>query len=93
MGPSGIPSWILVQHPSRIGVLWNPTNQGVELKIIQEAAANIRLSLIPMEARSAQEIDKAFEGFGSESVQAVTIIGDGFLLSQCGSDARIRSQA
>jgi ABC-type uncharacterized transport system substrate-binding protein len=66
----------IVSNPSRIGVLGNPETPSFVpfLRNVREAARQSRLQLVTLEARNAQEVEKAFAAFGSQAVQAVLCI-------------------
>jgi putative ABC transport system substrate-binding protein len=68
----------MVSNPSRIGLLGNPeaTSFVPVLRNVREAARQARLQLVTLEARNAQEVEKAFAAFGSQAVQAVMVAGD-----------------
>jgi putative tryptophan/tyrosine transport system substrate-binding protein len=64
---------------SRVAVLWNPANpifQAIQLKETEDAgrALGVRLQLV--EARGADEIDRAFETVARERTRAVLILND-----------------
>jgi putative tryptophan/tyrosine transport system substrate-binding protein len=69
---------------SRIGLLQNPDSPSSAflLKGAQAAAQGARLSLTPVEARNAEDIETAFATFAKEGVQAVMVDADGFFLGQ-----------
>src|SRR5262245_14795365 len=68
----------IVSNPSRIGLLGNPETPGFVpfLRTVREAALQARLQLVTLEARNAQEVEKAFAAFGSQAVQAVLLVPD-----------------
>jgi putative ABC transport system substrate-binding protein len=68
----------LLSDPSRIGLLGNPEGPSFVpfLRSVREAAQQARLQLVTLEARNAQEIEKAFAAFGSQAVQAVLVFSD-----------------
>ena len=61
----------MVSNPSRIGVLGDPQTPTLVpfLSNVREAARQARLQLVTLEARNAQEVEKAFAAFGSQAVQ------------------------
>jgi putative ABC transport system substrate-binding protein len=71
-------------NASRVGVLGNPNNKNYPpmLKSVQDAAQKARLSLAPMEARSPQEIERAFNAFAKEHVAAIVVNGDAMFFGQ-----------
>jgi putative ABC transport system substrate-binding protein len=74
----------LVPALSRVAVLYNPEdhNKASEYKQMQEAARNLHLTLRAFEARSADEIDKAFAGIGDDHSQALVILADALMVIQ-----------
>jgi putative ABC transport system substrate-binding protein len=68
----------MLSNPSRIGVLGNPEGPTLVsfLRSAREAARQARLQLVTLEARNAQEVEKAFAAFGSQAVQAVLVAPD-----------------
>jgi putative ABC transport system substrate-binding protein len=68
----------MVSNPSRIGVLGNPETPAFVpfLRSVREAARQARLQLVTLEARNAQEVEKAFAAFGNQAVQAVLVAPD-----------------
>jgi putative ABC transport system substrate-binding protein len=68
----------IVSNPSRIGLLGNPETPSFVpvLRYVREAARQARLQLVTLEARNAQEVEKAFAAFGSQAVQAVLVAPD-----------------
>jgi putative ABC transport system substrate-binding protein len=65
----------IVSNPSRVGLLGNPEAPGsvLLLRYVREAARQMRLQLVTLEARNAQEVEKAFAAFDSQAVQAVLV--------------------
>ena len=74
----------VVPNASRVGLLGNPNNKNYPpmLKSVQDAAQKARLSLAPMEARSPQEIERAFNAFAKEHVAAIVVNGDAMFFGQ-----------
>ena len=64
----------------RIGLLGNPSNPNAVpvLRAVQAAARAAGLVVVPADARSLQEIDKAFGALTSQSVAAVIVLSDAF---------------
>ena len=52
------------------------------LKRAQDAAQKVGLSVVPMEARNAQEIEKAFAAFAEERIPAVVVASDAIFFGQ-----------
>jgi putative ABC transport system substrate-binding protein len=69
---------------SRLALLINPANsQNAFLKKpVQAAARQARLSLVPMEARNAQDLGNVFGLVRSERVDAIIVAADSFFFSQ-----------
>ncbi|MBT8360814.1 MAG: ABC transporter substrate-binding protein, partial [Deltaproteobacteria bacterium] len=63
---------------SQIGVLWNPKikSHQLSLKEIKNTAANMGLSIIPLDAQNQGDIDRAFETMSSEKPDALINFGD-----------------
>lgn len=67
-----------VPRASRVAVLLNPTN-GDHRIIADElptTAERLRLTLLPIEAQSADELDAAFERARRSRVDAIVVVGD-----------------
>ncbi len=74
----------MVPRLSRVAVLLNPDNLahiGV-LKNVQAAAQRTSLKILPVKARTPQEIENAFSLMTREHAGAVIVAGDGFLTQQ-----------
>jgi len=69
----------IVPNRSRIAVLGNPNVQGysILLRIAGEAARKAGITIVPMEARTAPEIESAFAALGQQSVQGVLVNNSG----------------
>jgi putative tryptophan/tyrosine transport system substrate-binding protein len=74
----------LVPKLSSVAVLYNPEdhNKASEYKQMQEVAHNLHLTLRAFEARSADEIDKAFAVIGDDHSQALVILADALMVIQ-----------
>jgi putative tryptophan/tyrosine transport system substrate-binding protein len=74
----------LVPGVSRVAVLYNPEdhNKVSELDQMQTAAQKMGLALRALEARSVDEIDKAFVAMGDDHTQAVVILSDALMVIQ-----------
>jgi putative ABC transport system substrate-binding protein len=66
---------------SRVAVLANPDNpsHSVLLKNIQTAAQQLGVKVLPMDARTPEEIERAFSTMRREFAEAVIILSDAFL--------------
>jgi putative tryptophan/tyrosine transport system substrate-binding protein len=74
----------VVPNASRIGFLGNPNSPSYSsvLKTAQSAAKRGGLSLLPIGARSPQEIEDAFVALARERVPAAMFVGDAVLYQQ-----------
>jgi putative tryptophan/tyrosine transport system substrate-binding protein len=69
---------------SRVAVLLNPGNQSnpLLLKSIQSAALKTSANILPLEARTAPEIENAFAAMTQGKAGAVIVARDGLFISQ-----------
>ena len=69
---------------SRVAVLLNPGNQShpLVLKSIQSAALKTSAKILPLEARTAPEIENAFSTMTQGKAGAVIVARDGFFIRQ-----------
>ena len=69
---------------SRVAVLLNPGNQShpLVLKSIQSAALKTSTNILPVEARTAPEIENAFSAMTQGKAGAVIVARDGFYINQ-----------
>jgi putative ABC transport system substrate-binding protein len=69
---------------SRVAVLLNPGNQSnpLLLKSIQSAALTTSANILPLEARTAPEIENAFSAMTQGKAGAVIVARDGLFISQ-----------
>jgi putative ABC transport system substrate-binding protein len=69
---------------SRVAVLLNPGNQSnpLVLKSIQSAALKTSAKILPLEARTAPEIENAFSAMTQGKAGAVIVARDGFFIRQ-----------
>ena len=69
---------------SRVAVLLNPGNQSnlLVLKSIQSAALKTSAEILPLEARTAPEIESAFSAMTQGKAGAVIVARDGFYINQ-----------
>jgi putative tryptophan/tyrosine transport system substrate-binding protein len=81
-----------VPNVSRIAVLWDPTEPGRrdEVSVIEDASRTSGVQLWLFEARSPQEIDRAFASMIQTGAGAAIVQGTGMLFGQ---RARIAEQA
>ena len=68
----------VVPRLQRVAVLWNPNQPGqpAAFKETQVAAQAMKVTLISMEARNRQEIERALSGMGKEHPQALFELPD-----------------
>jgi putative ABC transport system substrate-binding protein len=71
----------VVPSASRVAVLLNPTNptNPLQLKEIQAAAPALGATLLPLEAKEPDDIDRAFAAIRKERPGALIVIGDPML--------------
>ncbi len=64
---------------ARVAVLLNPRNENYTpvLKGVHDAAGKLRIKIVRLEAKSAREIDGAFDAMGRAETQAVIVAFDG----------------
>ena len=69
---------------SRVAVLVNPTNTSQPLSItsVRSAAQSMSLTIMPVEARAASDIETAFSTISLEKAGAVSVMRDGVFLEQ-----------
>ena len=73
----------MVPKLSRVAVIVNPANPStVVLKSVHAAAPKAGVKVLPVEARTAPEIEKAFAAMSSGNASAVIVQGDGFFIQQ-----------
>ena len=68
----------MVPSASRIVVLLNPANptNPFQLKLTQAAASTLGVTPLPLEAKTAEEIEPAFAAMRAKRAEAVIVIGD-----------------
>jgi putative tryptophan/tyrosine transport system substrate-binding protein len=68
----------VVPSASRVVVLGNPTNPSnpLQVKLTEAAAAPLGVRLLLFEAKSVEEIDRAFAAMRAARAEAVIVIGD-----------------
>ena len=72
----------LVPKLSRVAVLLNPDNQGLAALLKRIDAVKANVAILPVEARTPQDIDKAFAVMTRERVGAVIMPQDSFFVQQ-----------
>jgi ABC-type uncharacterized transport system substrate-binding protein len=74
----------MVPKLSRVAVLVNPVNPSLAtfLKYVQAEAQRIGVKVLPMEARTAQEIENAFPTMTQGNAQALIVALDGLFVQQ-----------
>jgi putative ABC transport system substrate-binding protein len=74
----------IIPRLSRVAVLVNPTNSShaAILKSTQDAARKLDIKVLPAEARTPQEIERAFSAMAREHAGAVIIAIDAFFIQQ-----------
>jgi putative tryptophan/tyrosine transport system substrate-binding protein len=73
----------LLPQAKRVAVLWNPSNQSkvTEWKDTQIAAQSTGLTLLPFDAQTAGEIDRAFQAIKREQPDALIVLTESFTLA------------
>jgi putative ABC transport system substrate-binding protein len=74
----------MVPKLSRVAVLVNPVNPSLAafLKNIPSAAQRVGIAVLPLEARTAQEIENAFPTMTQGNAKAVIVAVDAFFIQQ-----------
>jgi len=75
----------LVPDVSRVAMLWNPANRVFQRQQLDEArssATELDLQLRILEARDAEEIDRAFETLAREPARVLLVLGDPVFVAQ-----------
>ena len=74
----------MVPKLSRVAVLVNPTNSAhaTVLKNVQAAAQRASVKILPVEARTPQEIENAFSTMSRENAGAVIVVNDSIFVQQ-----------
>ena len=73
----------MVPKVSRVAVLTNPDNNSYSSsKSIQAAARGTKVTILPIEARTPQDIEKAFATMTQQNAGAVIVSSDGFFIQQ-----------
>jgi putative ABC transport system substrate-binding protein len=75
--------WRVLLRPSRVGVLWNPTNAGNvnEWENTRAAAKGLKMALVSREVRQPKDIYRAFKTLTPQNVDAVVTLTDALLSS------------
>jgi putative ABC transport system substrate-binding protein len=84
----------MVPKLSRVAVLLNPTNAGhpAVLKSVEAAAQTVGVKILPVNARTPQEIEKAFSIMAKENTRAVIVTADAFFNQQVHQIAEIAAK-
>ena len=74
----------MVPKLSRVAVLVNPTNSGKStlLRSVQIVAHKVRVKILPVEAQTPQEIEKAFSAMARENAGAFIVMRDALFYQQ-----------
>ena len=74
----------MVPKLSRVAALLNPTNPTnvSGLKIVRAAAQRVKVTVVPVEARSTTEIEQAFSAIAREKAEAVIVVTDPLFIQQ-----------
>jgi putative ABC transport system substrate-binding protein len=74
----------MVPKLSRVAVLFNPANPGnlAILKNVQAAARNTKAKILPLEARTAPDIEKAFSAMARENAGGVIVAPDALFIRE-----------
>jgi putative ABC transport system substrate-binding protein len=74
----------IVPNMSRIGLLGNPgnSNYATLLKRARDAEQKAGISLMPIDARNREEIERAFAAFAKEEVPATIVAGDAVFFAE-----------
>jgi putative ABC transport system substrate-binding protein len=74
----------MVPKLSRVAVLVHPDNSShpTSLKNILAAAQRVKVTIVPVEARTAQEIENAFSIMAREKVGALMVVVEAFFIQQ-----------
>lgn len=77
---------------ARVSALWNPANPVFQKRQVAEAksvAAKLRMELQLVEARTAQELDRAFTAIATQRPHAVVVLGDPLFASHLARIAQL----
>jgi ABC-type uncharacterized transport system substrate-binding protein len=71
----------LLPSVSRVGVLLNPANPSnpLQMTLTKAAASALGVTLLPLEARGPDDIDRAFTAMRKERTEALLVFGDPML--------------
>ena len=74
----------IVPKLSRVAVLLNPVNPSLAsfLRYVEAAAQRVGVTVLPVDARTAQEIEKAFPTMTQGNARAVIVATDGLFIQQ-----------
>jgi putative ABC transport system substrate-binding protein len=85
----------VVPTVAQVALLWNPDNPGsaTQLREAESAAQAVAVRLHALEARSPQEIDRAFAALTREQAGALVILNDAIFLNQRHQIAELAAQS
>ena len=75
----------ILPNATRVAVLWNPGNRVFEQQLLnaaRSAAPKLRLELKPVEARTPDDLDRAFLAISKDRPDALLVLADPMLGSQ-----------
>ena len=81
----------VVPAARRVGVVWNPANQGndIALRAAETAARRIGLDLVPLGVQRIEELRTAFGASTNRSLEALLVIEDSMLVSHTDEIVRL----
>jgi putative ABC transport system substrate-binding protein len=84
----------VVPKVSRVAFLGNPANRGnaAQMRQAQDTARGLSVQVQPLEARSPNEIDRAFAAITAERAGAVIVFADAVLLDHRGRIAELAAR-
>jgi len=84
----------MVPKLSRVAVLLNPTNSvsASALKILRSAAQKVKVTVVPVEARTTAEIEQALSAMAREKTRAVIIVVEPFFNQQARQIAELAAK-
>ena len=85
---------IMMPGLSRTAVLVNPGNSTLpaDLKSVQVAAQQIGVNVLPVDARTPEQIERGFAAMRRERADAVIVLGDSFFVGQRRQIAELAAQ-
>jgi putative tryptophan/tyrosine transport system substrate-binding protein len=69
----------MLPRASRVAVLWNPTNSVFQKQVlgeVKEAATKLKVNLRLVEARAAEELDRAIAAIAKQPTDALLVLAD-----------------